>query len=591
MAGGRTTAAFRRERRRTKASVQGVLLLGVLGLLVAAAVTVGIRNFSGKSLPSEPPSVGSPGSGGDQESSGGSKDATGPPKGQHEGETPPPAVVPNARAQRYPDHGTTEVVGSKTFHPSFGIFPKGCKWRPVTEEGKTGWDYVWWDFDSKAWVEEKPAACAPTGHPKPGPSGWNFLRGTPRTEVACSDSHCMYTNLFYNRGRWYALVDGPNPVPTWRFSRNQEIVTIHVADVWDFVDSVKWNVIPGDTLLFDFIYFTHPTAIGHWWEMLGPMYSILKNATFKRPCDQFILLHLQRRHILEWVRAMVAVALGVGVEDELPPVFIQEATDNAHQQITAQLEGLDRDTWYIFENVAITKDLYTGGQRTFLSTKVAREFRGLIYQQYGFPVPISKKRVNIPHAITYQRKRANRRILNEEEFIEMLKEFGDVRVVEYNETSSLYEQLLCMRETVVYISVHTSNLANAPLLQPGSAVFEILQRNWHWNGLDTSFRDQTILMGDIHHYAWRAQLRNETFYLEERDRIKVAHWPPEECGTEECVEAQTKVDVKVDIQAFRALLQDRLPFVWNGTHPYYADIPWPDAKDPPEYMALLEQSS
>jgi hypothetical protein len=50
-----------------------------------------------------------------------------------------------------------------------------------------------------------------------------------------------------------------------------------------------------------------------------------------------------------------------------------------------------------------------------------------------------------------------------------------VRVVEYNSSSSLYEQLLMIRDTGVYISVHTSNLANSPLLQPGSAVIEIIQ--------------------------------------------------------------------------------------------------------------------
>ena len=27
--------------------------------------------------------------------------------------------------------------------------------------------------------------------------------------------------------------------------------------------------------------------------MLGPLYSILKKSNIKRPCDQFILLHLQ----------------------------------------------------------------------------------------------------------------------------------------------------------------------------------------------------------------------------------------------------------------------------------------------------------
>eukprot|EP00983_Pelagomonas_calceolata_P126501 1161311-Pelagomonas_calceolata.AAC.1 len=48
------------------------------------------------------------------------------------------------------------------------------------------------------------------------------------------------------------------------------------------------------------------------------------------------------------------------------------------------------------------------------------------------------------------------------------------QVVEYDSSSSLYEQLLQMRKTGVYVSVHTSNLANAPLLQPGSAVFELI---------------------------------------------------------------------------------------------------------------------
>ena len=47
------------------------------------------------------------------------------------------------------------------------------------------------------------------------------------------------------------------------------------------------------------------------------------------------------------------------------------------------LQGYRRDTWYIFERVAITKDLYTGGGRTFVHRSDAREFRQLIYAQYG----------------------------------------------------------------------------------------------------------------------------------------------------------------------------------------------------------------
>ena len=36
--------------------------------------------------------------------------------------------------------------------------------------------------------------------------------GPARTEVNCRDTHCIYDNLWYNNGRFYLLVDGPDPV-------------------------------------------------------------------------------------------------------------------------------------------------------------------------------------------------------------------------------------------------------------------------------------------------------------------------------------------------------------------------------------------
>ena len=36
--------------------------------------------------------------------------------------------------------------------------------------------------------------------------------GSARTEVNCSDTHCIYDNLWYNNGRFYLLVDGQEPV-------------------------------------------------------------------------------------------------------------------------------------------------------------------------------------------------------------------------------------------------------------------------------------------------------------------------------------------------------------------------------------------
>ena len=63
-----------------------------------------------------------------------------------------------------------------------------------------------------------------------------------------------------------------------------------------------------------------------------------------------------------------------------------------------------------------------------------------------------------------------------------------VRVVEFNASTPFREQLETMAASAVLVSVHTSNLANAQFMQPGSAVFELIQRNWFWHGLDRSFQ-------------------------------------------------------------------------------------------------------
>jgi protein O-GlcNAc transferase len=106
-----------------------------------------------------------------------------------------------------------------------------------------------------------------------------------------------------------------------------------------------------------------------------------------------------------------------------------------------------------------------------------------------------------------------------------------------------------------------------------------LQRYWAWNGLDTSFKEQTSLMGDIHHYAWRARGLNETVYLDPADLRKFGNWTVGECWTEECVEAHTNVDVIVDLQAVRALLDSRLPLVFQGKSVKEASLPWPPSGD------------
>lgn len=127
------------------------------------------------------------------------------------------------------------------------------------------------------------------------------------------------------------------------------------------------------------------------------------------------------------------------------------------------------------------------------------------------------------------------------------------------------------------------------------------------------------MVGDIHHWAWRATLPNETVYLNPRDAQRFGNWttemvsgavtlqtrwlsvsgsagggtqyghPPQtlsphtstlrpplrQCDTEECVEAHTMVDVVVDVPAVMRLLTGRLELLGKGATVEEAALPWP----------------
>lgn len=47
------------------------------------------------------------------------------------------------------------------------------------------------------------------------------------------------------------------------------------------------------------------------------------------------------------------------------------------------LEGFGPREWVCFERALVVRDMFLGGERTFLSQEDAREFRSMIYAQYG----------------------------------------------------------------------------------------------------------------------------------------------------------------------------------------------------------------
>eukprot|EP00892_Ulva_mutabilis_P005351 jgi/Ulvmu1/3188/UM015_0229.1 len=454
------------------------------------------------------------------------------------------------------------------FGPSRGAFPHGCRWREISPSNGTD-QYEYWDELEHVWVDLRPSACtikleSADGYVVKSKAPRESVRN-PATIVDQKATHTVITNLWYNNGRWYAIVEGETFINTIKISRNQQVTTVHVKNATAWFENVKHNVVRGDTLLFDYIFFVHPTAIGHWCEMLFPLFSVLKESAFKVREMNMLLLHLRRKHLMEWVRNVIATTLRVPPGDSLPSIWLQEDADDSHEQLVAPLQGIPAEVWLCFERAIIVKDLFTGGKRSFASSSHAREFRAKIYEANGLVAPPSSSRGNKPpQVITFQRKRANRRIVNEAQLLDLLRTYAPVQVVEFNSSHSFAEQLTTISKTGIFVSAHTSNLANAIFLPPGSAVIELIQRFWSWRRLDQSFKDQTDLMGDIHHFAWRAFHENQTVYLDPRDSEKFGKWTLEQCHVEECVEAHTNVDVIVDLDQLKTMLDARIPRVLSG---------------------------
>ena len=57
------------------------------------------------------------------------------------------------------------------------------------------------------------------------------------------------------------------------------------------------------------------------------------------------------------------------------------------------------------------------------------------------------------------------------------------------------------------------------------ASMSIAEVDWMWCP-----QIQTEMMGDIHHYAWRARHRNQTVYINKRDSERFGDWTAEQCA-------------------------------------------------------------
>jgi hypothetical protein len=308
-------------------------------------------------------------------------------------------------------------------------------------------------------------------------------------------------------------------------TRDVTLASINVVSAAAWPSTIAADVVPGLTLFIDFVYFIHPTAIGHWLEHLLPTVSVLREES-ARP-DRIVILHLKRTHVGEWVRTALAATLNIPPGSPLPPIYFQEETPSMFRQIGQDLEGGAPGRWTAFERALFVKDHNSNGKRVALTPEDAAAFADRAFRLHGLrpprPAPwaqwLRRSSTSLPpppRAITLFRKSSNRRIVNEDALVAMLQEFGaPVTVLEFTDATPMAAQLAAMANTGLLVSAHTSALANAAFLPPGAAIVELIHLNWVW--LDQSFKVQSQARGDLHHWAWRATEPEHAQYIHPRD--------------------------------------------------------------------------
>ncbi len=496
-------------------------------------------------------------------------------------------------------------------------FPVGCRWRVVDDEvalsrhnvthamDRRHRSYVWrqrvYAFDtmsddtpsldaSSSTSIAPPPACTLAGH---SVDAREWVRRTPiaatterhRARNESAESYRVIENLWYARGSFYKVVDASRPETgsPVALSSNVNLHTIAVKNVTAFVENTRSaRLVRGETVMLDFSYFVHPTAIGHWLEYLLPVMSARRlEGLDGSPPAMVLVMHLKRVFVFEWVRAAFGAAFGRGGATTaattataaarptmtLPfPLVFQEETASVWDQKGQRFEGVPDDEWVCFEKVIVAKDVVEDGPRTAFmdegGERDARGFRERMWAMYGVsgrnetneitgatPTTPRRRRITLLH------KSANRRIVNRDAFRLMLAEFGDVDEMELTEDVSMASQINAMANTDVLVSTHTSGLANGMFVPPGALVVELRHR-FFLSDMERTFELQIKSLKDVDWIGWRT---SEVTYLHENDERKFKGWGDLGCDdVNECVEAGTLVDVHVDVDAVRRLIRERL---------------------------------
>ncbi|GFR45470.1 hypothetical protein Agub_g6869, partial [Astrephomene gubernaculifera] len=400
-------------------------------------------------------------------------------------------------------------------------------------------------------------------------------------------------------------------------STNTVLIRLPVTDMPSLTRNLRTGFLPGTTLLLDFPFPAFPDNLGHWAEILFPVFSVLSEggwrsdtAGSRQAAIDRILLPNLRKEMGDWFREVLALALAPGLRRggaSVPPII--DHTD---------LEAYPKLSWLAIENLLVVQDRYTHPERRtgfiaadhgdlwrydgcaryvnrerhvgFSERRFALEFRNAAWQRAGLPPPPAWQPGSPPPAplpgspalLTLLLAHDDYPLLvNWREVQSLLRRHAaplglTARTISLSTDAPFAAHLNTLAASRVVVARHGPLLATASLLAPGSAVVELLPYKWEWLGISQLYMNATQSVGDIHHFAWRPSDFRFAHY-EHENHTRYRTWTPEECSARECLMVHARAGLEVDIQELDSLLSAKLPGVVAGLPVEKLRAPWPKA--------------
>ncbi|EFN55147.1 hypothetical protein CHLNCDRAFT_134237 [Chlorella variabilis] len=432
---------------------------------------------------------------------------------------------------------------------------------------------------------------------------WYWSKFDPDAVAATTfdkaDDFLISRNLWFHVQRFFAVLDASDldkygggdgsatsaatsaDIP---FSQNIAVGKTPFTNVSAHYHNIRAGVLLGTCLWVDFPFPAFPENMGHWAEVLAPIYSALTNASWRQRAPDsegylraVIFPNLRREQVqgLSWVMDMLRLTLRPGLKEgqALPRLLFFD-----------ELASLNATSWLGFERVLLVHNRYTlpSGRSGFVTKAHTDAFREAAYAAanitYGGPAWSAGL---APPVITYLMAMNHEPVVNNGEVLGALRDVGralglSVRPYSVTPGAAFPSFVASMANTGVLVARHGPLLANAMFLPPGAVVLELLPYNWEWRGISEIYVNLTRSVGAVHHFAWKANSSEWVMYLEAED-AKYSHWNAEECSSRYCLEAHARAGMVVDTEAIKALLLDLLPRTLKGASVAELALryPWP----------------